>query len=220
MVGFFIFIGLVVVILVLAYFTEKKRTEKIQEVAKGLGLAFSKKATDIVLDVMQQFKLFNLGRSNSRQAYNHMIGHQNGIDMQVFDYRYTVGHGKSSSTYNQTVLFIESPRLQLPTFHMAPEDIFSRLSTKLGMQDIDFDSHPDFSKKYLLKGSNEALVRQFFTQPILNFFEQDHTKWYFEGLGQQMILYRRNKRMKPDDYTNFIKRGLAFYQLFTQQKAQ
>jgi len=219
MIGYILIpIAVVAAVLIYAYLKEKKRTENLQAVAADLGLSFTKKADASVVDQALQFHLFNQGRRSSRQVYNHMHGNKNNVDIQVFDYRYTVGSGKNSSTFYQTVLAIKSDQMNMPSFRMTPEDFFDRLGTALGMQDIDFDSHPDFSKRYLLKGTNEQHIRTFFTPAILNFFEQDPTKWSVEGSDNQMILYRHNRRMKDADYTDFIKKGLGFFKQFTNKQ--
>ena len=65
-----------------------------------------------------------------------------------------------------------------------------KLCEMLGLKDIDFDSHPQFSKDYLLKGADEAAVRRCFHPAVLTFFEQ-HTgkrQWVAtEGLGSILV---------------------------------
>ena len=38
-------------------------------------------------------------------------------------------------------------------FEMRPENLLNKIGAALGRQDIDFDSNPEFSRRYLLRGS-------------------------------------------------------------------
>lgn len=110
------------------------------------------------------FPLFTHGRS--QRAYNVMRGSDGPIQIAVFDYRYTVGSGKHQSTVSQTVVHLRSPRLELPRFVLAPENFLHKVGGLFGYRDIDFDSGPDFSKQYLLRGSSEGRVSDVFTPSV------------------------------------------------------
>ncbi len=63
--------------------------------------------------------------------------------------------------------------MRLPNFTLRPENLFHKIGQVFGYQDIDFDSHPEFSKRYLLKGENESEVRSTFSADTLAFYESD-----------------------------------------------
>ena len=73
-----------------------------------------------------------------------MKGSKNGFSLQVFDYKYTVGGGRSSHTYNQTVAYIKDMKVSLPFFTLGPENFFHKVGSVFGYKDIDFSSHPLF----------------------------------------------------------------------------
>jgi len=60
--------------------------------------------------------------------------------------------------------------LRLPTFSLRPESFFHKIGAAIGMQDIDFEEHADFSDNFVLTGDDEQLVRQFFDNGLLNEF--------------------------------------------------
>ena len=67
-----------------------------------------------------------------------------------------------SSTTAQAVLSFRSPGLNLPRFVLRPAALFHRMGDVVGLHDIDFDAHPQFSKKYLLRGTDDEKVRDLF----------------------------------------------------------
>ena len=78
---------------------------------------------------------------------------------------------------------------------------------------FDFESHPRFSKKYLLKGDNETSVRQLFNDNLIKYIESKE-KISLEGGGNQLVFYRPGKRVKPEDIENFMDEGFHFLKMF------
>ena len=79
-------------------------------------------------------------------------------------------------------------------------------------KDIDFVTHPIFSKSYLLRGDNEAAIRGLFNNKLLNFI-QSQQKISIEGSGDQLIFYRNKNRVKPEEVESFMEEG---FQVFGQ----
>jgi hypothetical protein len=75
-----------------------------------------------------------------------------------------------------------------------------------GFQDIDFDEHPVFSKKYLLRGRNVPAIRELFTEEVLTFYEGvDGVST--EANGNRLLYYRHGKRIKPLEIRDFLEEG-------------
>ena len=201
---FVFFIALIVGLIVYNNKKEKERTLAMQQAAQQMGWTFAPEAQLGMIPHSDYFNLFKQGHSKSIK--NMIYGQMNGAKAAVFDYRYTVGHGKNSHTYNQTVIYFESPRLQLPMFTMSPENFMHKFISALGYQDIDFGNRPEFSKRYLLRGQDEGAIRQSFTAHILSFYEANqglHT----EGGGSQLFIYRLSYRVPPMQAGQFLQWG-------------
>jgi len=108
-----------------------------------------------------------------------------------------------------TVVAFHSGKRSLPSFELRPEHFGHKIASSLGSQDIDFDTNPVFSKKYLLRGSDEAAVRELFGSEVIRFFEK-HSEWCVEGQGEWMIFYREQKVLKPKDITTFLEEVTEF----------
>lgn len=82
-----------------------------------------------------------------------------------------------------------------------------------GYQDIDFDTHPVFSKKYLLRGAEEDSIRERFTGDVLNHLEQ--TKGLsLEGYGELLVMYRKGKRIPASGLNDRMVEGFGIFSLF------
>ena len=190
---------------------ERKRTDALRLAAQKMGFEFHPNGDTLLLSRLKRFHLFSTGRS--RRMTNMLHGHAQGIELAIFDYKYTTGGGKNSHTWRQTVACFRSERLNLPDFSLRPEHVFHKIGGLLGFQDIDIDQYPDFSRSYLLKGSDEEAVRGVFGDPVLAFYERT-TGLSTEGAGDCLIHYRSSRRIKPSEVMSFMEDGFGVFELF------
>ena len=111
----------------------------------------------------------------------------------------------------------------------------------VGYRDINFDSHPQFSRQYLLRAfdeddqgnefsryeepsssalkasKNESLVRDLFTHELLDLLETN-SGVSLEGRGNQFILRRfTNQRVPGDELTAFVELGVKILSLISMK---
>ena len=141
-------------------YAAKKRREAMLEAAESMGLTFFPDGDPSLLNQLSAFKLFNQGRG--RKMKNLIQGDSGEVNIAIFDYQYTTGSGKHSQTHVQSVVALQSSELVCPDFTMRPEGMFDKIGGMMGFQDIDFDTHPDFSRMFVLKAPDEQAVRDFF----------------------------------------------------------
>jgi hypothetical protein len=205
---FILFLALAAGILALALYHEKKRREALERVAAQLGMRFSAQLPEEIRSRLLQagFGLFE--RGHGRRFYNSMSKRLiDGTEITVFDYQYTRGSGKSSSTYRQSVFYAYHEDLHLPRFRLHPENaLFHGIAKAFGMQDINFESHPKFSRSYLLRGENEAQVRLRFHPGVLGFWEQ-HPNYCAEGAGAHLILWQNDRQVSPEEVAKWMRLG-------------
>jgi hypothetical protein len=117
--------------------------------------------------------------------------------------------------------------------------LIDSLSSMVGYRDINFDSHPQFSKQYLLRafdeddqsnefsryeeasssafkeGANEQVVRELFGHELLDVLETNPGV-SLDGRGNQFILRRfTNQRIPADDLTAFVELGVKILSLLS-----
>ena len=219
------FVAAILIVIVWRQY-EKQRTKEFKQVAEEMGFIFYPKGDDMQLRIgvtarLSDFHLFSQGRSRKIRNMLHGVSEQ--LEVGIFGYRYTTGGGRSSHTVRQSVIYFRSPELNLPQFALRPENLFHKIGSALGYEDIDFESDRtgvEFSKKYLLQGKDEQKVRELFTTEVLGFFEgQDGIST--EGGGDQLIFYRPapyGKRIKPEDVRPFMEEGLEVFRLFASSQ--
>lgn len=198
-----IVIGLIVVFVFLAYsfYIEKKRTENLKKLALRSGYEFFEKMELPSFG----FEFFNQGHSRNAKNLIKYAG------WEVFDYSYTVGGGKSRRTYNQTVAI---KNVSLPHFILRSEKFFDKIADKIFTPtDIDFKDHPDFSKKYLLKG-DEIRLRDLFKPNVLKFFEDKKEKPYIESSSGKFLICYKLVRKKPEEIRAFLEECEKTVELF------
>ena len=204
-----IFSGIIVFVVV-GYLFERKRSQALEVIASSMGLSFRKKEK-LPQDVKAaRFHLFSQGASNIQ---NVMYARVEGIDISLFGYSYAKGR----SRYNQTVAVFCSESRTLPNFDLRPEHVFHRIGRVFGYQDIDFETHPQFSSNYLLRGEDENAIRKIFTYDILAFFS-NNTGLSVEARGNRLLVYRHKKRAKPDDIPSFLHEARRIFVLFRESQ--
>ena len=180
------------------------------KVAAELGLAFNADGSGL-LSELSQLPLFSRGRS--RRIRNLIYGDTDEAELAIFDYQYTVGSGKNSRTYRQSVALMRSRQLQLPQFELKPQGFFHAIGKLFGYQDIDFDHHPRFSKTFILRGQDASRIRAAFPSSVLSFLEERPTT-NLEACGHELIYYRQGKRVKPEQIRGLMAEGFTMLQQF------
>jgi hypothetical protein len=196
---FLIFAGvfaLAAVIITVSVLYARKRTRELTEVAQRIGFQFI--GTGTGPSFPSQPKISMLQRTRGRFS-NVMTGSSAALQISLFDYTYPAG--KTSIT--QTVACF-SQDLQLPPFALRPENILDRIGDAIVHNDIDFDSNPEFSRRYLLKSPDQAGTRRLFNPSLLTYLEQFQTNWYVEGTGPLLIVYRSGRAVSPPDLPAFL----------------
>jgi hypothetical protein len=201
----FIVIGVALVIggvlAYMSYLAEKKRTEEWARVAEEMGFQFNASPDTGILGRFPGFHLFSQG--HSKYVRNLLVGKASGLEVTIFEYRYVVGSGKNRHSSNQTVIAFEFDDPVLPTFSLRPEGIFHKIGQWFGYHDINFDTHPRFSKSFVLRGENEETVRQIFVDHVLEYFEESPGVCT-EVNGGRLIYYRASRRVEPAEVRTFM----------------
>jgi len=214
-VAFFVaFFALVGGLLYWSYVSNKKRIEGFEEEAEAMGLTFTQQPDASFTDHYAHFKLFSRGRR--RRVSNLIQGDSGDVTLQIFDYRYTTGSGKQTRHHLQTIASLKSSQLNIPSLTIHPEGFLSRIGNKMGFQDIDFDSHPTFSKMFVLKGDNEEAIRNFLTPTMLEYFE-DHQGIFLEASGDTLFFYNSSRRIKTDEIKDLLSRSYGVFGALTAQ---
>jgi hypothetical protein len=199
----------------IGYKVEQKRAAAMAETCGVMNFQFTPKVSPQRLAEFAGFHLFKQG--GSRKGYSLMEGQVGEVPVRLMDYQYTISSGKHSHTHKFTVVHLPAGGVGLPEFTLGPENLFHRIGSLFGFQDIDFEGQPGFNRQYLLRGPDEAAIRAAFTPEAVEYFAAN------PGLHVQVhqgaFLFHSGKRCDPDKCPELIAQALTVQRLFAQAPA-
>ena len=184
-----------VVIVLLIVILRGRRRRGLERAAQEMG--FSYEANPAVPETEGFLELPLLKRNT---GLSHLLRGSTGTgEVVVVDVR--TGSGKGATL--RTVAIHRLARKQLPVFELRPEHFLDKLGSALGFKDINFESNPEFSKRYKLQGADETAVRELFHSGRLTFFEQQKG-WSVDGAGEWLAVYRQVTCVAPGKLRTFL----------------
>lgn len=102
-----------------------------------------------------------------------------------------------------TALMISEAEVHLPDFALEPENLWSKFSEGVQGRDIDFSDNPVFSKRYYLRGSDEKAIKEFFNEPVINFFES-HKGVHVESHRNKVLIYLQRETLNTEGISELI----------------
>ena len=191
----------------------QKRTHALQhtlrDFARELNLKFDPEGHAELHESLKRFHLATLGPYSTMK--NLMYGQRDGTDIALFEYRYQAG----KSFRSQTVIWMQRRGTRMTEFALRPESGWNQLASWFGHGDINFASHPHFSRDYLLRGDDESAIRELFTDEVLNFYES-HSELITEGEGNKLLFYRETVLVPPAELRAFIDEALEIRSLLNR----
>lgn len=200
---------LLVLIMIVRRLSRRHRSKQIEGIAVKLGYEFQKfKKDDLWVDLHSG--------NHRRRIGNLVIAEQARIPFVVYDFSYN--NRKWGHTYKTRAQF-RSDAFTLPKFTLRPTDWKDKVNSAMGLKDINFDSHPEFSKLYQLKGENESAIRALLKPELLTFLAQKKG-WTLESEGNnptwllstktpenktKLIIHYGDKLLPTNDLEQFLK---------------
>jgi hypothetical protein len=206
------------------------RADKLTETANTLNVNYYSDGID---SIYESIAFSKKSENGSDIVSNLMQGEVSNTKFAIFDREYTVRCDDSYTTKKYTAIYFSTANLNLPRFTLKPEGFGDQVATlaqlnlstfKSEYQDIDFTSHPEFSKRFLLQGEDEEKIRAIFTDKLLGYF-LTHQKITIEGKGNILIVYRESilqsdDRISTDQWTAFMDTAYQVFQQFTGSSEQ
>ncbi|MBZ0267042.1 hypothetical protein K8I85_02700 [bacterium] len=196
---------LAVVILAFAWIATKRRRARDEEVRQWAA-RHGWETTDSNPADRFQTRLFATRKRGGRcrRVFTHR---SDGLEQLLFEYSFLVNTGKSTHRVRQTVVASHRdggpPGDPWPAFELRPEKITDKVAAAFGKGDIDFEHRPEFSKRMLLRGEDEAAIRRLFDATRMRFFEQN-AGWSVECDGEWLVVYRARHDCRPENLDAFL----------------
>ena len=195
----------------------RERTEALTAMSEELGLMFQPEGDADLLSKLGSMPLFNIGRS--RKLTNLFVADTPDLKMEVFDYSFVTGHGKSRKDHRMTVLRVRADGLGLPALHARPRRaFFDAIRRMFGGQDIKLPNYPAFSRMFVLKSDEADQSCALLDSELVERFKS-HPEFSFECERGAFIYYRRNKRIDPTAVAmhELMGAGFSMHQAVTER---
>jgi hypothetical protein len=98
--------------------SRRRYVRQLPEISRSMDFAFQPAMSREDIGDFFDLRLFRGGRSSAR---NRMTGMADGLPVDMFDYTFSVGSGRSQRTYRQTVMLLPAPEEGLPAFELRPQ---------------------------------------------------------------------------------------------------
>jgi MFS superfamily sulfate permease-like transporter len=178
-----------------------QRATELKSFASSNGFAFDSKKINNPL----KYKGFPIqGGSSIRFEENILQRNANGFAIEVADVTLTEIQLASKEDTNITMLHVAGFEASIPDFALEPESMHTKLSELVGGKDLDFKDHPEFSKRYYLRGYDENSVRNFFNVNLINFFE-GHEELHVEAHDNNLLIFKKRGLMSPSEIQSALK---------------
>ena len=118
--------------------------------------------------------------------------------IEISDIILTEGARQETTDTCLTIVQLSEHNLNLPDFALEPEGLWSKLFDTVAGKDIDFSAHPDFSKKYYLRGESEAALSSFFKDSLIRFLET-HEEMHIESHKNRLLFYKKKDTLVPKE---------------------
>jgi MFS superfamily sulfate permease-like transporter len=123
--------------------------------------------------------------------------------LEISDIVLTEGARMAQEDTHITVLHISDLQSGIPDFALEPEQLWTKFSELSFGHDIDFSAHPEFSKRYYLRGDNETAIRNFFTKDLIHFLET-HDEIHIESNHGKLLIYARRAKLSAIEIEKVI----------------
>jgi hypothetical protein len=111
------------------------------------------------------------------------------------------------------IVYVDS-ELSLPSIFLAKESVGEKMLAAIGGQDVDFDDDPAFSDRFVLQGTSEGNLTNFFTKPMRGFFVSNMPlSFIFESAGDRFLI-RARRLVKRKAMISLIESGNRFHKYF------
>ncbi|MGC6438689.1 MAG: SulP family inorganic anion transporter [Flavobacteriaceae bacterium] len=109
----------------------------------------------------------------------------------MFDINFSEGEFIAKEVVRSTMLYIELSK-NIPEFALTKEGLLERLYVLAGQKDINIPEYDDFSSRFYLSGGNPKMIRQFFSDNIIRFFESN-PYFHVESNGNGLLIFSKER---------------------------
>jgi len=218
----------VAVMLLIGWLRDHKvlqRARRLQQQAEALGYAYLEKGDARLAQNAGRFLLFTQGREGSAANLLRRATEAGTAPVaELFDYTFLVSFGRYDRAWQQSVVRLTDASLDLPPFSLVPEAVLDAMlehardpdlrERLIGTAGIRFRDHPQFAKQMSLQSPDRRSTRALFGADLIAYLE-DRPDLCLEAAGPNLLLYRFDTLLPPEDSPTFLDEALTIHALIS-----
>lgn len=170
----------------------RSRHQGMANAARQLGCSYSETASPSLHSAVAGFALIE----SDTHISDEIIGERDGVTIRVFTCLRIDSSGNRPRHHYYTVALLPDELQEIPSFSLAPENMWERLQQAAGDEDLDFEGSQDaeaFSRHYSLRSHanlNGPEIRRFFDREVLAYFANRRCIC-LQVVGQSLMVWHR-----------------------------
>jgi hypothetical protein len=192
-------------------YRERSRAEALQSLASQTTLRYKQGNLKFTSADLNNTMLIDHGNLKGNALYA-AEGEYAGIHALLFDYEYEVEEndreGSSTRKVIQSVAAFCCADPKLPPFDLRDYSFWNTLGLthREDAKHIEFAANPEFSKRFILMAGDEPSIDRIFSPQLRTYLISNYPQgnWHLEGVGQWLLLYQEQARVKPDEWKGFL----------------
>lgn len=197
-----------------------KRQIRLQKMANLKGWTFDREV-DWNTSYLRNFRFFDSRpiemKNNSLQGLDTI----NNAKWEIADIVFDEGAMLALEVYQTTVQIVRLPTL-IPRFIIDKEGLFDKIFDKVKVLsgskgDIDFVKFPGFSNKFQLSGEDEDAIKDFFTDDLIQFLEENEIH-HIESNGEALMIFKYLHIARTNEVENMLTFSLNLLEHMTLNK--
>ena len=183
-----------------------KRQIRLQKLAIANGWSFERDV-DWNTSYLHNFHFFDSRpiemKNNSLQG----LDVENNAHWEIADIVFDEGALLALEVYHTTVQIVKLPS-PIPRFIIDKEGLFDKVFNRVKVLsgskgDINFEKYDDFSNKFQLSGEKRDNIRDFFTDDLIRFLEQNEIH-HIESNGEALMIFKYLHIARTDEVQNML----------------
>jgi MFS superfamily sulfate permease-like transporter len=163
-----------------------KRQENLETLAEDYELTYGadKNKNTAFLNAFLYFKTKQINH-----IYNELT--DNTKTFKLFDIEFSEGEFIAKEVIRTSMLHINL-NASIPVFTLDRESLIDKVYALAGFSDINFEQHQDFSKRFHLVGENQEIIKTFFNDDLIHFFESN-PYFHIESNGNSLLIFSKQR---------------------------
>ena len=195
-----------------------KRQLQLQKLAISKGWSFER-VVDWDTSYLRNFTFFESRPIERKTNSIRGMDTKHNVNWEMADITFDEGAMLSLEVFHSTVQVVRLNQ-DIPIFSIEKEGLFDKIFDRVrafsGITDHDLKLYPKVSKKFLLLGTDDLAIEQFFNKDLVNFLEKSEVQ-HIESNGEALMIFKYLHIAPAEEVQNMLDFSVALLDHFQWQ---